>query len=129
MSFPENLRYSATHQWARLESDGLITVGITDHAQQQLGDLVFVQAPDIGRELRLAEQCAVVESVKTASDVYSPASGLVVAVNPDLADEPEKINADPYSAWIFRLKPAHPEELDTLLNAKDYNAIVEGEQS
>lgn len=129
MSIPENLKYSATHQWARLESDGLITVGITDHAQQQLGDLVFVQAPDLGRELKQAEQCAVVESVKTASDVYSPVSGVVVAVNLELADEPEKINADPYAAWIFKLNPADREEIDTLLDAHAYRVIVGGEKS
>ncbi|MGR8951611.1 MAG: glycine cleavage system protein GcvH, partial [Gammaproteobacteria bacterium] len=98
---PENLRYAATHEWAKLENDNVVRVGITDFAQQELGDLVYVELPAVGRTVKAKEQCAVVESVKTASDLYSPVGGEIVAVNERLSDSPELINDDPYNAWIF----------------------------
>ena len=128
MSIPANLKYAPTHEWARLEADGTVTVGITQHAQELLGDMVFVEPPDVGRKLAAKEECAVVESVKAASDVYSPVAGVVVAVNDEVTDAPEKINADPYANWMFKLKPANPADLDGLLDAAGYQAIVDAEE-
>src|SRR5688572_13681500 len=105
MSIPENLRYAASHQWVRFEADGTAAVGITDHAQEQLGDVVFVQLPEVGREVKRGETCAVVESVKAASDIPAPLSGEIVEVNPAAADAPEKLNQEPYAAWLFRIRP------------------------
>ena len=120
MNMPDNLRYTVTHQWVRMEADGTAAVGITDYAQEQLGDVVFVQPPAIGRKLRQGEDCAVVESVKAASDIPAPVSGEVVAVNTALADQPEKLNQEPYGAWLFRIKPSDPSELSGLLDAAAY---------
>jgi glycine cleavage system H protein len=113
MNIPETLRYTPTHEWVRAEPDGTLTVGITDHAQDALGELVFVEVPQVGRRIAAGEACAVVESVKAASDVYAPVAGEVVAANAALADAPSRINKDPYDAWLFRLKPgaAGPVEL------------------
>ena len=120
---PADLRYAETHEWARTQDDGLVTVGITDHAQHLLGDLVFVELPEIGRVVSVAEGCAVVESVKAASDVYSPLDGVIVEVNELLADNPELINQDPYGeGWIFRLKTTSTS--DTLMDAAAYEAIA-----
>ncbi|HOB61750.1 MAG TPA: glycine cleavage system protein GcvH [Candidatus Competibacteraceae bacterium] len=117
------LRYAESHEWARAEDGGIVTVGITDHAQHLLGDLVFVEIPEVGRVVTAAESCAVVESVKAASDVYSPLDGVVVEVNEALADSPELINQDPYGeGWIFRLKTNA--SLDELLDAAAYQAIA-----
>jgi glycine cleavage system H protein len=127
MSTPEHLKYSATHQWARSESDGLVSVGITDHAQVQLGDVVFVDPPAIGRKLKQGEACGVVESVKAASDIYSPVSGEVVAINEALSDTPEKVNEEPYAAWMFRLKPDDAAEMQGLLDAAAYQKIADAE--
>jgi glycine cleavage system H protein len=121
MSTPAELRYAKSHEWVRREVDGTVTVGITHHAQEQLGDIVFVQPPEAGRTLKQGEECAVVESVKAAADIYAPVSGVVVAANAELADAPEKINQDAYGAWIFRLKPAQPAEIDALLSAAEYD--------
>ena len=129
MSTPEHLRYSATHQWARRESDGLISVGITDHAQEQLGDVVFVQNPALGSRLKQGDACGVVESVKAASDIYSPVSGEVVAINEQLSDAPEQINDDPYAAWMFRIQPDDVAEMDNLLDAKAYQKVAEAEKN
>ena len=112
----------------RQESDGTVTVGITHHAQDLLGDLVFVEAPAAGRKLKRGEECAVVESVKAAADVYAPLSGEVLAANAELADAPEKINQDAYAAWLFKLKPADPGELAGLLDAAAYQAIADAEK-
>lgn len=120
MNFPDDLRYAATHEWVRSESDGTLSIGISDHAQDALGDLVFVELPAIGRMLAAGESCAVVESVKAASDVYAPVAGEVVAVNSALADAPESVNTDPYSAWLFRLKPADPATVALLMDAATY---------
>lgn len=120
---PPELRYAESHEWVRAEDGGIVTVGITDHAQHLLGDLVFVEIPEIGRVVTAAESCAVVESVKAASDVYSPLDGVVVEVNETLADSPELINQDPYGdGWIFRLKTSA--SLDDLLDAAAYQAIA-----
>jgi glycine cleavage system H protein len=127
MSAPEHLKYSATHQWAHRENDGLISVGITHHAQEQLGDVVFVGHPLLGRKLQQGEACGVVESVKAASDIYSPISGEVVAVNEMLSDAPEKVNEEPYSSWMFRLKPDNAAEMEGLLDAAAYQKIADAE--
>jgi glycine cleavage system H protein len=108
MNAPANLKYAASHEWAKLEADGTVTIGITDHAQEALGDIVFLELPDVGRVVKAGEECAVVESVKAASDIYSPVSGEVVAANQAAVDAPESVNADAYAAWLFRIKPANP---------------------
>jgi len=127
MSIPADLKYTKTHEWAKAEADGTVTVGITHHAQELLGDMVFVENPEMGRKLAAGEECAVVESVKAASDVYAPVAGEVVAVNQEVADAPEQINADAYGAWMFRIKPANPADLGGLLDAAAYQALVESE--
>lgn len=125
MSIPANLKYAPSHEWARLEADGTVTVGITQHAQELLGDMVFVESPELGRRLAAREECGVVESVKAASDIYAPIAGEVIAVNGEVADAPEKINADPYANWIFKLKPANAADLNGLLDAAGYQAVVD----
>ena len=118
---PADLRFLKSHEWARLETDGTVTVGISDHAQQALGDLVFVEVPDAGRRVTAGEAAAVVESVKAASDIYAPVAGEVIAINPQLEDEPEIVNSDPYNdGWFYRLQPTDTSELDALLSAEDY---------
>jgi glycine cleavage system H protein len=125
---PAELRYLKSHEWARLENDGTITIGISDHAQQSLGDLVFVEAPEAGRRVRAGESCAVVESVKAASDVYSPVSGEVVAGNADLGGRPELINSDPYGAgWIMRIRPDDKTQFAAMMDAKAYEAALAAE--
>ena len=126
---PDDLRYTESHEWVRLGDDGLVTVGITDHAQGALGDLVFVEAPETGRRVDTGEACAVVESVKAASDIYAPLGGEVVEANEALADSPELINSDPYGeGWIMRLRPDGPEALDELLTADDYQHHLASEE-
>lgn len=120
MNFPDTLRYTPTHEWVRLGPDGTLTVGITDFAQDSLGELVFLQLPEPGRELKAGEESAVVESVKAASDVYSPAAGAVIEANQALVDEPGRVNQDPYDAWLFRLRPAGTADLSKLLDADAY---------
>jgi len=125
---PADLRFLKSHEWARLEADGTVTVGISDHAQQALGDLVFVEVPDAGRRVSAGESCAVVESVKAASDVYSPVSGEVVAGNADLGGQPELINQDPYgTGWIMRIRPEDKAQFAALLDAKAYEAALAAE--
>lgn len=124
MSNPDNLKYAASHEWARVEPDGSISVGITHHAQEQLGDVVFVEAPAVGKQVRQGKECGVVESVKAAADIFAPVSGEVVAVNDELGSAPEKLNEDPWGAWMFRIKPADPAELDALLDAAGYERAV-----
>ena len=119
-SIPEKLRYASSHEWMRAESDGTFTVGISDFAQEQLGDLVFLEVPEVGRKLEAGEACAVVESVKAASDVYAPVAGEVVAANAALTDALEQVNKDPYNAWLFRVKPANPADVDKLMDAAAY---------
>lgn len=127
MSIPGDLKYTKTHEWARLEADGTVTVGITHHAQELLGDMVYVENPAVGRKLAAGEECAVVESVKAASDVYAPVAGEVVAVNGAVVDAPEKMNQDAYAAWMFKIKPGNPADVGTLLDAAAYQALVESE--
>ena len=120
MKTPQDLRYTASHEWVRRESDGTVTIGITDHAQEQLGDIVFVEAPQSGRKVSAGEAVGVVESVKAASDIYAPIAGEIVGANAALTDAPEKVNEDAYGAWIYRMKPANPAEVDKLLDAAAY---------
>lgn len=127
MSNAANLKYTSSHEWISTEADGTISIGITPHAQELLGDMVFVEAPAVGRKLKAREECAVVESVKAASDVYSPVSGVVTEVNSQLDSTPEKINDDPYAAWIFRMKPDQASDVAALLDAAAYQAIVDSE--
>jgi glycine cleavage system H protein len=121
---PPDLKYTKSHEWVKVGSDGVVTVGITDHAQEALGDLVYVEAPQKGRKLKAGEACAVVESVKAASDLYSPVGGEVLESNATLADAPEKINQDPYGTWIMRLKPANAADVNALLDAKAYEQVL-----
>jgi glycine cleavage system H protein len=127
MTTPANLKYTPSHIWVRREGDGNVTVGITHHAQEQLGDLVFVDCPQVGRHLEQGEVCAVVESVKSASDVHAPLSGVVQEINAALADAPEQVNADPYAAWLFRMSATRPEEWAGLLDADQYQKIADAE--
>lgn len=120
MNVPDTLRYTPTHEWVRLEPDGTLTIGITDFAQDSLGELVFLELPQPGLRLKAGEQCAVVESVKAASDVYSPVAGEVIAANAGLADDPARVNKDPYGAWLFRLRPETAADLSKLLDADGY---------
>lgn len=124
MNIPTDLKYTKSHEWARLEADGTVSIGITDHAQELLGDLVFVELPEIGRELAAGQEAAVVESVKAAADVYAPLAGSVVDSNLALTDTPELVNQDAYAAWLFRLRPAAASDLDALLDAAAYQEIV-----
>lgn len=125
---PSELRYAITHEWARREDDGTVTVGITDHAQEALGDVVFVELPEVGTVFAAADDAGVVESVKAASDVYAPIGGEVTAVNSMLEDEPEIVNSDPYNdGWFYKLQPADTSDLDALLSAEDYQQQCEDE--
>jgi len=126
-NLPSNLKFTASHEWVRSEADGTISIGITQHAQELLGDMVFVETPAVGRKVKAKEEVAVVESVKAAADVYAPVSGEVVAVNSELDSAPEAINADPYAAWMFRMKPDNAADVAALLDATAYQAIVDSE--
>ncbi len=127
MKLPQDLRYTESHEWARRESDGTVAIGITDHAQEQLGDIVFVEAPQVGRKVKKGESVGVVESVKAASDIYAPIAGEVVAANADLGAAPEKVNEDAHAAWIYRIKPDDAAEVDTLLDAAAYEKVASAE--
>jgi glycine cleavage system H protein len=122
---PANLKYTASHEWVLLNADGTVTVGITDHAQEALGDLVFVELPEVGATFEAEKEIAVVESVKAAADVYAPLAGEVTEVNEAVVDAPESVNQDAYAAWLFKLKPANAADLDKLLDAAAYQAISE----
>jgi glycine cleavage system H protein len=125
---PDDLRYSKDHEWVRDNGDGTVTVGITDHAQAALGDLVFVEVPEAGRQIAAGDACAVVESVKAASDVYSPLAGEVTAINEALGDAPESINDDPYGeGWIYQMRPSDPAAIAALMDAAAYRALIESE--
>ena len=123
MNIPSKLKYTRSHEWIRTESDGTIIVGITDHAQELLGDLVFIELPEVGKTLAAEQEAAVVESVKAASDVYAPVAGTITAVNSDLVSSPEAVNQDAYAAWLFKMKPAKAADLDTLLDAATYTSV------
>ena len=120
MKIPKELRYTESHEWVRRESDGSVSIGITDHAQEQLGDIVFVEAPQVGRKVAAGESVGVVESVKAASDIYAPIAGEVVAANAELSGSPEKVNEDAFAAWMYRIKPTNAADLDKLLDAAAY---------
>jgi glycine cleavage system H protein len=120
----DNLKYAASHEWARLDADGSITIGITDHAQEALGDVVFLELPEIGRVVKAGESVAVIESVKAASDIYAPVSGEVIARNDAAVDAPESVNADAYATWLFKIKPVDASELNKLLDAAAYHATL-----
>jgi glycine cleavage system H protein len=124
MNIPANLRYTSSHEWLRKESDGTVTIGITDHAQAQLGDLVFIELPKVGRQVGAGEACAVVESVKAASDVYAPLAGEIVAANAEAAGAPESVNNDAYASWLFRIRPTDPGAMDAMLDARGYQAVI-----
>lgn len=125
---PADLRYASTHEWVRPDGDGVFTIGISDHAQQLLGDMVFVELPDLGAEVGTGDDIAVAESVKAASDVYAPISGEIVAVNEDLEDAPELVNSDPYGdGWLFKIKAEDPEEAEGLLDSEAYQGTIEDE--
>jgi glycine cleavage system H protein len=125
MNVPANLKYTKSHEWARAEADGTVTVGITDHAQDLLGDLVFVELPEIGKEFAAGQEAAVVESVKAAADVYAPFAGTVTEVNQAAADAPEAVNQDAYAAWLFKMKPANAADVAALLDAAAYQQTVD----
>ena len=127
MSTPQDLKYTDSHEWVKQEADGTVSVGITFHAQDLLGDVVFVESPAAGRKVKKGEECGVIESVKAAADIYAPVSGEIVAANDALADAPEKINQDPYGAWMFRIRPDTPAELASLLDAAAYDKIAAAE--
>jgi glycine cleavage system H protein len=120
MNIPKDLRYTESHEWLKREADGSLAVGITDHAQEQLGDIVFVEAPKPGRKVAAGEAVGVVESVKAASDIYAPVAGEIVAANDALSSAPEQVNQDAYAAWIFRIKPDNAGDFDKLLDAAAY---------
>jgi len=127
MNIPADLKYTPSHEWVRVEADGTLTVGITHHAQDLLGDMVFIECPVAGRALEKGKECAVVESVKAASDVYAPVSGEVIAVNGDVEASPELVNQDAYAAWLFKIKPARAGDVAELLDAAAYQKLVEAE--
>ncbi len=125
-SFPEGLKYAATHEWVRVESDGSVTVGITDHAQELLGDIVFIELPKLGATVSAKQEISVVESVKAASDIYAPVSGKIVAINDNLIDSPEIVNSSPYGdGWFCKIVPSDTSELGALLDANGYAEICE----
>ncbi len=124
-TMPENLKYAKSHEWSKLEDDNIIRVGITDFAQEELGDLVYIELPEIGKQLQVGSQCAVVESVKTASDLYSPVTGTVVSVNETVLDAPEQVNDNAYETWLFCIKADTLSELDLLMDAADYQKMID----
>lgn len=125
MTTPAHLRYTPSHEWIVLENDGSATVGITYHAQDLLGDIVFLELPDPGRKLAAEEQCAVVESVKAASDIYAPVAGEVIAVNTAVVDAPDLVNKDAYANWLFKIRPDNADDISELLDAQGYQRVVD----
>ncbi|WP_374493804.1 glycine cleavage system protein GcvH [Zoogloea sp.] len=124
MNTPTELRYTASHEWVRTEADGTLTVGITDHAQEALGDVVFLELPEAGRSVAKEEAIAVIESVKAASDIYAPVAGEILATNEAAIDAPESVNADAYATWLFKIKPTNIADVDSLLDAAGYQATI-----
>lgn len=122
---PEHLKYAETHEWAALQDDGTVRVGITEYAQRQLGDVVFVDLPAVGKQVQAGEECAAIESVKSASGLHAPVSGEICAVNPLVSDAPDQVNEAPYATWLFAIKPAGTAELETLLDADGYRLRYE----
>ena len=124
MSIPADLKYTESHEWVRLESDGSVTIGITDHAQEALGDIVFLELPEAGKQVGAGDAIAVIESVKAASDIYAPLSGEIVEANTALAATPDQVNSEPYGSWVFKLKPTDAAALDKLLSAQAYGETI-----
>jgi glycine cleavage system H protein len=124
MTTPNELRYTSSHEWIRTEADGTLTIGVTDHAQEALGDVVFLELPEAGRVVTAGESVAVIESVKAASDIYAPVAGEIIASNQEAVDAPESVNADAYAAWLFKIKPANAADVDALLDAAGYEAAI-----
>ncbi|MBU6492577.1 glycine cleavage system protein GcvH [Pandoraea sp.] len=124
MSIPADLKYTESHEWVRREADGTLTIGITDHAQEALGDIVFLELPDAGRQVTVGEAVAVIESVKAASDIYAPVAGEIVASNGDLAGTPDQVNSDAYGAWLFKIKPADASAVEKLMSAEAYASSI-----
>ncbi|MCX7141508.1 MAG: glycine cleavage system protein GcvH [Proteobacteria bacterium] len=127
MKTPNDLKYTKTHEWIRQDADGTLAIGISDHAQEVLGDIVFLELPQVGKKFARGEACAVIESVKAAADINMPVAGVVVAANDALAKSPESINADAYAAWMFRIKPDNPDDLGGLMDAAAYAGHAENE--
>ncbi|NMG75101.1 glycine cleavage system protein GcvH [Aromatoleum diolicum] len=123
-NIPADLKYTKSHEWIRVEADGTLTIGVTDHAQEALGDVVYLELPDAGRKIAANEACAVIESVKAASDIYAPVAGEVVESNQAAVDAPESVNADAYAAWLFKIKPDNASDLAGLLDAAGYEAVA-----
>lgn len=123
-NMPADLKYTSSHEWIRVEADGTLTIGVTDHAQEALGDVVFLELPEAGRVVAAGEACAVIESVKAASDIYAPVAGEIIESNQTAADAPESVNADAYAAWLFKLRPAAGADLGSLLDAAGYAAAI-----
>jgi glycine cleavage system H protein len=128
MNFPADLKYTKSHEWVRTEADGTLVIGITDHAQSALGDIVFIGLPDVGKQVSAGKDEVVIESVKAAADVYAPADGEVIAVNDPLPDSPEQVNQDPYGAWMFKLKPSSPPAAGALMDASAYQQMIQDEE-
>lgn len=124
MNTPTDLKYTESHEWVKSEADGTVTIGITDHAQEALGDIVFLELPKAGRVVKAGEECAVVESVKAASDIYAPIAGEIVASNDGAVDAPESVNQDAYATWLFKIKPSNPADLGALLDAAAYTKFA-----
>ena len=124
MNFPADLKYTESHEWVRVESDGTLTIGITDHAQDALGDIVFLELPEVGKSVGAGDALAVVESVKAASDIYAPVSGEIIANNGDAAGAPESVNAGAYEAWLFKIKPTNADDVNALMDAAAYTAKI-----
>ncbi|MCB1684452.1 MAG: glycine cleavage system protein GcvH [Pseudomonadales bacterium] len=126
---PAELKYATSHEWARLEDDGTVTIGISDHAQEALGDIVYVELPEVGQQISVQSEAGVVESVKAASDIYAPITGTVVAINEALEDTPEMVNQDPYGdGWFFRMEPDDVTELEELLDSEGYSEVCEADE-
>ena len=123
-NIPADLKYTQSHEWIRVEADGTLTIGVTDHAQVALGDVVFLELPEAGREVAAGDACAVIESVKAASDIYAPVAGEIVANNQNAVDAPESVNADAYATWLFKIKPANAGDVAALMDAAAYAAEI-----
>ncbi|ENO76535.1 glycine cleavage system protein GcvH [Thauera sp. 63] len=123
-NIPADLKYTKSHEWIRVETDGSLTIGVTDHAQEALGDVVFLELPEAGRAVAAGDACAVIESVKAASDIYAPVAGEIIANNQDAFDAPESVNADAYSTWLFKIKPANAGDVAALMDATAYAAEI-----
>jgi len=128
MNLPTDLRYTKTHEWVRVEADGTLAVGITDYAQEALGDMVYVQTPEVGRNVKREQDCAVVESVKAASDIYAPVAGTVVAKNEALESAPQLLNESPYETWMFKLRAEDAKQIDALLTAEQYQKVIDSDK-